>query len=77
MGLCVPAAARATTASQAFTTPGEHVFVVPPAVTSVNVTLVGGNGGAGANGTIGGAGATEVATLAVRPGERLYAEVGW
>ena len=76
MGLFVPTAAHAATASQSFTTAGEHAFVVPPAVTSVSVTLVGGNGGAGAHGTIGGAGATEVATLAVTPGEKLYAEVG-
>ncbi len=76
MGLCVPGAAQAATASQLFATPGEHAFVVPPAVTSVSMMLVGGSGGAGAHGTIGGAGATEVATLAVTPGETLYAEVG-
>ena len=58
------------------------LFVVPPVVTSVNVMLVGGNGGAGAHGTNGGAGATggaratEVATIAATPGEKLYTEVG-
>ena len=76
MGLFVPSAAQAATVSQAYTTPGEHVFVVPPAVFSVNIRLVGGNGGAGAHGTTGGAGATEVATLFVNPGQKLYAEVG-
>ena len=75
MGLFVPTAAHAATASQAYTTPGEHVFVVPPAVFSVSVMLVGGNGGAGA-GTTGGAAATETGTIAVTPGESLYAEVG-
>ena len=60
LGFAVPTAAHATTASQAFTTPAEHVFVVPPAVLSVNVFLVGGNGGNG-SGTTGGAGATETA----------------
>ena len=75
MGLFVPTAAHAATASQSFTTAGEHVFVVPPAVFSVSVMLVGGNGGAGAHGATGGAGATEVATIAVTPGEKLYVEV--
>jgi len=68
MGLFVPSAAQAATASQSFTTAGEHVLLVPPAVTSVSLMLVGGNGGAGAHGTIGGAGATEVATLGFTPG---------
>jgi hypothetical protein len=75
MGLFVPTAAHAATATQSYAAPGEHVFVVPPAVFSVSVMLVGGNGGAGA-GTTGGAAATETGTIAVTPGESLYAEVG-
>jgi hypothetical protein len=74
----VPAAAAgAETASQTFTTAGENPFMVPPGLTSVRVALVGGNGGAGkgsAGGT-GGAGATVIASLAVTPGENLFAEV--
>jgi hypothetical protein len=73
-------AAAAGTASQAFTTSGEHAFAVPAGVTSVQVTLVGGNGAAGLeshNGyrAPGGAGRIVVATLAVSPGETLFAEV--
>jgi hypothetical protein len=76
MGLCVPPAAEAATASQSFTTAGEHAFVVPPGVHSVQVLLVGASGGLGAEGEDGGTGATLTATLAVTPGEPLYAEVG-
>ncbi len=65
----------AETASRSFTTAGEHAFLVPAGVTSLQVTLVGGNGGAGKGGATGGAGATDTATLAVSPGETLYAEV--
>jgi hypothetical protein len=71
-----PAGAEAAeTASQSFTTPGEHAFVVPAGVTSLQLTLVGGNGGAGKSGAPGGVPATVTATLAVNPGETLYAEV--
>lgn len=62
--------------STSFTTPGENVFVVPPAVTSVQMTLVGGHGGTSSTSALGGTGATVIATLAVTPGEILYAEVG-
>ncbi len=70
-----PTAVATEVVSQAFTTPGEQPFVVPPGVTSVKVTLVGGNGAAG-TGAPGGPGATVSGTLAVSPGETLYAEVG-
>jgi hypothetical protein len=69
------AAAAATPISQSFTTTGEQQFVVPPGVTSVQATLVGGHGAAGDDGAPGGIGATVTATLAVSPGEILYAEV--
>jgi hypothetical protein len=71
-----PAAASASTSTQAFTTPGEHAFVVPSAVTSIHVELVGARGGSGVAGSAGGAGAGLGATLAVTPGEKLFAEVG-
>jgi hypothetical protein len=74
--LLLPTVATATeTAGQSFTTAGEHTFVVPPAVTSVQVTLVGGYGGLGSAGAPGGIPATTSATLTVSPGETLYAEV--
>lgn len=73
----VPAAASA--AGPSFATAGEHAFVVPVAVNSVQVTLVGGNGGSGSASTTrqarGGPGATVTATLVVTPGETLYAHV--
>ncbi len=69
------AATAATPVSQSFTTTGEQQFVVPPGVSSVQATAVGGNGGPGNEETPGGSGATVTATLAVTPGETLYAEV--
>jgi hypothetical protein len=68
-------AAQADSASQSFTTAGEHAFVVPPGVTSLQVALVGGYGGTGSAGTPGGIPASAGATLSVSPGETLYAEV--
>ena len=68
-------AAQADSTSQSFTTAGEHAFVVPPGVTSLQVALVGGYGGAGSGGTPGGIPASAGATLSVSPGETLYAEV--
>src|SRR5438067_6638669 len=67
--------ATASTGNQAYSAPGEHPFVVPAGVTSVQVVLVGANGGFG-TGNGGGVGATLGATLAVTPGQTLFAEVG-
>lgn len=79
VGACVALGAAvaqaAESASQTFATPGEHAFVVPAGVTSVQVTLVGGAGGAGSGGAPGGSPATATATLTVSPGETLYGEV--
>jgi hypothetical protein len=69
------AAGAAESASQSFETTGEHPFVVPAGVTSVQVMLVGGNAGSGLEGGLGGTAATVTATLAVSPGQTLYAEV--
>lgn len=44
------AAAAAETVSKSFTTAGEHEFVVPAGVTSVQVKLVGGDGAPGVGG---------------------------
>ncbi len=76
VALLAPSTAAATTTSTTFTTPGENVFVVPPGISSLQMTLVGGNGGTGNDGAPGGVGATEIATLTVTPGQTLYAEVG-
>jgi Glycine rich protein len=79
--LLVPAGAQAAeTASQAFTVTGEHMFVVPVGVTSLQVTLVGGSGASGGLGNSsfhapGGTGGTAIATLTVSPGQTLFAEV--
>jgi hypothetical protein len=68
-------AGAAETRSASFTEAGEHRFVVPAGVTSVQVTLVGGSGGAGTGFAPGGSGDTVTGTLAVTPGETFYAEV--
>jgi hypothetical protein len=71
-------AAGAETASQTYSIAGEYAFMVPAGVTSLQVTLVGGNGGAGKGFSSGGSGgipATVTAQLAVTPGEIMYAEV--
>src|ERR1700740_1960088 len=71
-------ASAAETASQSYSTAGEHAFVVAAGGTRLRVTLVGGNGGAGKGGASGGSGgvpATVTAQLAVSPAEILYAEV--
>ncbi len=76
LALGVPAAGSAATpVSLSFTTPGEQPWVVPPGVNSVQATAVGGNGGPGYGDVPGGSGGTVTATLAVSPGETLYAEV--
>ena len=73
------APASAPAAQQSFTTAGSHPWVVPIAVTTVQATIVGGNGGSGSAGSTnqaeGGLGATARVTLAVTPGETLYAQV--
>jgi hypothetical protein len=72
-----PAASAAEIASRSFTTTGESELVVPAGVTSMQVKLVGGAGSpADGNGPLGGAGALVTATIAVTPGETLFAEVG-
>ena len=69
------AAAAAETRSTSFSEAGEHQFVVPAGVTSVQVMLVGGSGGEATGFAPGGSGGTVTATLAVSPGETLFAEV--
>jgi hypothetical protein len=79
LGLPAPGIAQGATGSQTYSTAGEHVFTVPAGVTSLQVTLIGGNGGGGryptSTGGAGGQGATVTGTLAVTPGESLFAEV--
>ena len=75
VALSITPAALGLTTSQPYAAAGEHTFIVPSGVTSVQVTMVGGNGGAGNGGQPGGAPATVSATIAVLPSESLYAEV--
>ena len=53
-------------------TGAQQSWVVPPCVTSINVTMAGADGG----GTSGGNGATITGTIAVTPGQTLYIYVG-
>jgi hypothetical protein len=67
------AAATATTATQTFSTPGSHSFVVPVGVSSVDISAIGAAGGP--CGFPGGSAAAVSATVAVEPGEVLTVEV--
>lgn len=68
-------------ATETFTSPGEHPFVVPAGVTSIQIAAVGGKGGSGNDGYgasfgPGGFGATAAGTVPVTPGQHLFVEVG-
>jgi hypothetical protein len=71
----VASASAAQASTTAFTTTGEHAFVVPAGVTSVHVVAIGGRGGTSSGGPAGGLGAVASADLAVTSGQVLYAEV--
>ncbi len=73
--LAAATAARAASATFAYTG-AEQSFVVPDAITSVQVLAVGGHGGAGLPGGAGGRAAQVSGVLGVTPGETLYVEVG-
>jgi hypothetical protein len=79
LALSLPALALGATGTQTYSTAGEHALTVSPGVSSLQITLIGGNGGNGRSpGSTGGAsgqGATVTATVAVTAGETLYAEV--
>ncbi len=76
-----PTLASAATAWVTYTGVGETAFVVPPGVTSIGVTLVAARGGSGnneftADDAAPGTGAPVAATIAVTPGEVVFAEIG-
>jgi hypothetical protein len=74
LGSAPARAAGATTIT--YSTPGEHEFTVPAGVTSVGVVAIGATGGAGTGGGgAGGDGAKVTGSVAVTPGEQLFAEV--
>ncbi len=80
LGAFLPAEAAATSVTTPITTVGETPFIVPAGVSSLKVALVGASGGAGFNeigfDAGGGPGGLLHATIAVSPGEVLFAEVG-
>lgn len=57
-------------------TGGPQIYVVPPGVTSIDVTLSGAQGDSPAGGGTGGLGGSVSATIAVTPGEVLQVMVG-
>ncbi len=71
----VAAPAHAAQVSTSFTTVGESAFVVPTGVHQLDVAVTGARGGSRFDDS-GGRGALVRGTLAVTPGERLYAVVG-
>jgi putative Ig domain-containing protein/Big-like domain-containing protein len=64
-----------TTETCTFTTRGETQFTVPPNVSSIAATVVGGHGGTSLSGTPGGLAAVATGTLSVTAGNSLYLEV--
>lgn len=63
------------TATTMFPSAGEYSFTVPPGVTSISVTAVGGAGGASCD-AAGGEGASVSGAFSVTPGEQLQIGVG-
>ena len=64
-------------APQTYTYTGSpQLYVVPPGVTSIQVTLTGAGGLSVTNGGVGGQGGVVTATVAVQPGELLMFNVG-
>ena len=72
------AAHAANTASKTFGAGTSSSFTVPAGVTSLDLTLIGGNGAAGTNELSGrgGNGAKVKATISVTPGQSLNIHVG-
>jgi glycine rich protein len=71
--MAMAASAQATTKVFSYTG-AEQTFSVPSGVQSLQVRLIGGEGGHGD--TVGGAGAEVLGSLEVTPGQLLYVEVG-
>lgn len=71
----VAPAAQATSQTYVYTG-GPQIYVVPPGVTSINVTLSGAQGASPSGGGTGGLGGSVAATVSVTPGEVLQVMVG-
>jgi len=72
--LFIPLAAQATTVT--FTTPGSYTWVVPSGITSLNVTVTGGGGGAGKLAAGGPGGIVTNPNWPVLPGQTVPIVVG-
>ena len=72
----VAAPAHAAQVSTTYTTVGESAFTVPAGVHAIDVSLTGARGGTRSGWALGGRGAAVNGTLAVTPGQVLYAQVG-
>ncbi len=59
-----------------FYTGREQTWIVPPGVRRVHVTAIGADGGTAQGGYDEGSGTFQAGVIAVRPGEKLYIEVG-
>jgi hypothetical protein len=71
-----PPASAAAPVTVTFSSPGQQMFTVPNAVTSLQITAQGAGGGSGSEGGDGGVGSQVTGTLAVTPGDVLTVVVG-
>lgn len=76
-GMFFTSGLTAQSGSQQFTTPGNHIFVVPSGVTTITAEVLGAGGAGGGNGGGGGGGGGFAAgTFTVTPLDTLYIYVG-
>ena len=76
LGLCAGVSTEAASAAtQTFSVPGDHTFIVPSGITTISVTAIGAEGG-DCYLAFGGRGASVSAIIPVSPGEKLFVGVG-